>query len=138
MQLSAYLSFDGECQAAFEFYQALLGARLQSLVTYKEVDEAVPENWQHKVVHASLLLGEGVGDGLLMGSDARPGDYQSPSGFSLELDVPTAESAARIFSGLSEGGSIKLPLQPTSWASHFGMLVDRFAIPWSINSKLTE
>jgi PhnB protein len=74
-----------------------------------------------------------VGDREIMASDAPPERYAKPQGFSVQLSVESAEEVDRIFSGLAEGGSVVMPVGKTFWSERFGILVDRFGIPWMIN-----
>ena len=91
--------------------------------------DQVPTEWRHKIMHAHLTLG----DQALMGSDCPPGTYEEPKGFSVSLNLESAEEADRIFQALGEGGKVQMPIQETFWADRFGMVVDRFGTPWMIN-----
>ena len=73
-----------------------------------------------------------------MASDAPPGHQEPMTGFSVTLDIPKVADAERVFGALSEGGSVKMPIQKTFWAERFGMLVDRFGTPWMINCSPTK
>jgi PhnB protein len=68
-----------------------------------------------------------------MGSDAPPDRYQKPQGLFVSLSVPKPEDAERIFKAPAESGTIQMPIQKTFWSVRFGMLVDRFGIPWMVN-----
>ena len=70
-----------------------------------------------------------------MGSDTPPDDYEKPRGFSVTLQIKTPEEADRVFQALAESGTVKMPIQETFWATRFGMLVDKFGIPWMINCE---
>ena len=96
--------------------------------------EQVPPDWQDKVMHGTLTIGEQV----LMGGDVAPGSYEQPKGFSLSIAIESTSDAERMFHELSEGGSVTLPLERTFWAARFGMVVDRFGIPWMINCEEGE
>jgi PhnB protein len=74
----------------------------------------------------------------LMGVDVAPDQYEEPKGFSLSLQIKSVADAERIFHELSEGGRVVLALDKTFWAARFGMLVDRFGIPWMINCDGSE
>jgi len=80
-------------------------------------------------MHASLAVG-GV---ILMGGDVAPSRYEEPKGFSLSLQLHDSGDAERIFGGLSDNGTIVMPLEKTFWAARFGVVTDRFGIPWLIN-----
>lgn len=131
MQVNPYLLFNGQCQAAFEHYAQLLGGQILSMIKHSETPakDHVPAHWQEMIIHAKLA----VGDKVLMGSDAPPGRFDQPQGFSVNIGANSVAEAERIFAGLSEGASITMPMTQTFWAERFGMLVDRFGIPWMIN-----
>jgi PhnB protein len=131
MQLNPYLTFNGQCEAAFKFYEKCLGAKITFMMPHDgtPVANQVPSDWRNKILHASLQ----VGDRLLQGSDCPPDHYQKPAGFSVKLDPQDEAEAERVFSALAENGTVQMPLQETFWAVRFGMLVDQFGIPWMIN-----
>jgi PhnB protein len=76
-----------------------------------------------------------VGDAVLMGSDAASGRYEEPKGFSVSTQLKVPADAERIFRALAEKGTVRMPLQKTFWAQRFGMLVDRFGVPWMVNCE---
>ncbi len=133
MQMSPYLNFKGECEAAFKFYERCLGARLGQLFRYAGSPMAgdVPADFQEKIMHGSVT----VGDQVLMGADVVLERYEVPSGFSLSLQIRSVDEAERVFGALTEGGKIVMPLAKTFWAERFGVLVDRFGIRWIINCE---
>jgi PhnB protein len=131
MHVNPYLVFNGDCEMAIKFYQQTLGGEITMMMTHAgtPMEAHVPKEWQGKILHASLK----IGDTVLMGSDAPPERYEKPKGFSVSLVLDDTGEAERIFKTLSEGGSVQMPIQQTFWAARFGMLVDKFAIPWMIN-----
>jgi PhnB protein len=136
MQLIPYLSFNGECEAAFTFYEQVLRGKIVAMLSHAgtPAEEHVPPEWRAKIMHARLA----VGDEVLMGSDAPPsgqGRYEQPKGFSVTLQIKDPAEAERIFNALAEGGTVQMPLAQTFWAIRFGMLVDRFGIPWMVNCE---
>jgi PhnB protein len=133
MQLNCYLLYNGQCEAAFKFYEKCLGGKIISMTTHEGTPMAghVPPEWGKKIIHARLVAGGHV----LMGSDAPPGHFREPGGFSVSVTVPTTEEADRLFAALSENGKITMPIQKTFWSPRFGMFVDQFGIPWMINCE---
>jgi PhnB protein len=131
MQLCPHLSFNGDCEAAFKFYEKCLDAKITFAMPYggSPLAGGVPAEWRSKILHASLQ----VGDALILGADAPPGRYEKPQGFSVTLSPKDPAEAERIFRALSEGGRVTMPMQETFCAAGFGMLVDQFGIPWMIN-----
>jgi PhnB protein len=131
MQLNPHLSFNGQCQEAFKFYQQCLGGNIQTMMTHGDspMADQVPSEWRDKILHATLVVGETA----LMGADVPPDSYKEPRGFSITIQINDPADAERIFGALSEGGTVTMPLQETFWAARFGMVVDRFGIPWMVN-----
>jgi|ERR1043166_7349700 PhnB protein len=133
MQMNPYVTFNGQCEEAFKFYERSLGGKNQAMFTHAgtPVEAHVPAEWRNKILHASLRLG----DAVLMGSDAPPERYAQPKGFSVSLQTKDTAEAERIFQALGENGTVQMPIQKTFWAARFGMLTDRFGIPWMINCE---
>lgn len=133
MQLNPYLFFNGNCEEAFKFYEKCLGGKIEAMLTHAgtPAEAQTPAEWRNKILHARMVV-----DGqLLMGSDAPPGHQEESKGFSVSLQMKEPAVAERIFHALAEGGTVKMPIQETFWAARFGMLVDRFGIPWMINCE---
>jgi PhnB protein len=132
MEVAPYITFKGECAEAFKFYEQCLGGKIVMMQTHGDspMKDHVPADWQDKIMHVRLEA-----DGMaLMGSDAPPDHYAAPQG--IHISVSTGESdAARIFSALSQGGQVTMPYEKTFWSPGFGMLVDRFGIPWMVNAE---
>ncbi|NKY85948.1 VOC family protein [Nocardia veterana] len=132
---TAYLLFNGEAEEAFTFYRSVLGGELQ-MVRYRDMGgeggSSLPEEVGNRIANAALTWRE---DQLLMGSDAPPdqrvGHDNVP--FAVCLDVDDQAEAERIFTGLSEGGQVTMPLGKTEWAAQFGMVTDKFSVPWMVN-----
>jgi len=131
MKLNTYLHFAGNCEEAIHFYEKVLGAPCTMLLRFGETPEAatLPPEMHDKITHARFL----VGQEMLMASDAPPDRSKSPNGFSLHLELKTPEEAERIFHALSENAQITMPMGETYWAHRFGMLRDKFGMPWLIN-----
>jgi PhnB protein len=136
MQLNPYLLFNGQCEAAFKFYEQCLGGKIEAMITHAgtPAEKQVPREWRDKILHARLI----IGDEVLMGSDAPPERYEQPKGFSVSLQIDKPADAERIFHALTEKGTVRMPLEETFWAYRFGMLVDRFGIPWMINCEKAQ
>lgn len=135
MKLSPQISlcFNGECQAAFRLYARCLSGTVAFMLTWGDSPAAAeaPPGWEGKLYHATLRIGEAE----ISGSDVPPDRYLRPQGFSVVLQMDDIATAERAFHALAEQGRIDWPLQETFWASRFGVVVDRFGIPWSINCE---
>ena len=136
MQMNPYLSFKGDCEAAFKHYEQYLGGQLGPIFRYggSPMADQAPPDWADKIMHGSITIGGQV----LMGGDVAPERYQEPKGFSLSLQIPSIAEAERVFQDLSSDGMVLMPLEKTFWAARFGMLVDRFGIPWLVNCEQSE
>ena len=133
MQVNPYLSFDGQCEAAFTFYAQCLRGQLGPIFRYagSPMADQAPPDWQEKVMHGSVTVGEQE----LMGADITPDRYEAPKGFSLSIQIKNTADAERIFRELGAGGTIVRALEKTFWAERFGMVTDRFGTPWMINCE---
>jgi len=133
MQLNPYLTFNGQCEAAFKFYEKCLAGKIVAMAPHAgtPAEGHVPAEWRSKILHARLV----VGDAVLMGSDAPPDRYEKPQGFSVSLQVKDPAEAERMFRALAENGKVQLPFQKTFWSKGFGMVVDQFGSPWMINCE---
>ena len=136
MQMNPYLSFNGDCEAAFKFYERCLDAKLGEMFRYggSPMADHAPADWADKIMHASLT----IGDQLVMGADVVPDKYEEPKGISLSLQIKSVDEAERVFRELSQDGSVMMPLQKTFWAERSGVVLDRFRIPWLVNCEGTD
>ncbi|MEL1265773.1 VOC family protein [Pseudoxanthomonas putridarboris] len=134
MNVNPYLVFDGDCEAAFTFYAKATGGELGPLMRFGESPgcEDMPASHKDKIMHTYVTFGQTV----LMGSDNHPDyPYEGVKGCSVALAVGSVAEAERVFAALSEGGQVTMPLDQTFWAVRFGMLVDRFGVPWMVNCE---
>ena len=134
MTIETYLMFKGDCREAFGFYQTLLGGTIEAMLPFADAPTGspVPEEWLTKIMHARLV----VNGRAIVASDAPPGHQQAPAGFHVSISLKSIAEAERIFNGLSDGAQhMAMPLGETFWAKRFGMVTDRFGIPWMINGE---
>ena len=132
MKINPYLSFDGQCRAAFEFYEKALGGKIAFIQSIGDSPMAasMPPEAHGRVMHVTMH----VGDQVLQGADAPPGYFTQPAGFCVALHFDKAEEGKKVFDTLSDGGTVQMPYQATFWAKGFGMLIDRFGTPWILNA----
>jgi PhnB protein len=130
--ITPYLDFSGRCDEALAFYRDALGAEVQMLMRFDESPELPPpgmlqKGFEKKVMHASFSI-RGI---PIMGSDGC-NDQSKFDGFQLALQVPTEADAKRAFDALAAGGTVRMPLTKTFWSPCFGMLTDKFGLPWMV------
>jgi PhnB protein len=133
MSIDPYLNFDGRCEEAIEFYRKALGAEVTMLMRFKENPEPpqpgmVAPGTENKIMHASLR----IGDSVIMASDGYCKGESNFKGITLSLSVPDEAAADRTFAALSDGGKVHMPLTKTFFSPRFGMLADRFGVPWMV------
>jgi PhnB protein len=134
MQVNPYLFYNGNCEAAFKFYEKVLGGKVEMMLRNEEAPESMPSPPDRKkqIMHGRISIGGQV----LMASDAPPEHFYKPQGFSVSLMVGDPADAERKFKALSEGGSVNMPFGKTFFSKGFGMCVDQFGIPWMVNCPL--
>lgn len=131
-----FLVFAGECEAAFNFYQSVIGGTFSHVSRFSDMpnpgENPVPENEKNKILHIGLQL---HGNSAITGSDGglkMPG-FKAGNNFAVVLNTGSRKEADHVFAGLSEGGKVRMPLADTFWGSYFGMVTDKFGITWQIN-----
>ena len=138
LQPIPYLSFNGNCREAVNFYKDLLGGKLIGITTFGETPMAASMKSEEleNVVNAQLEL---PGGPILMAGDAPSMfPYEGVRGVTICLNFDSVEEAEEAFNGLAEGGRITMPFSDTFWAKKFGMVEDRFGVPWIINGELVQ
>ena len=62
MKMHPYVSFKGDCEAAFTFYEQHLDGQPGPIFRYAGTELAgnVPSDWSNKVMHGSITIGEQV------------------------------------------------------------------------------
>lgn len=134
MQIENYLFFKGDCEEALTFYTQCLGGQVVHLSRYEGTpmdNGQLPPGWKQKVMHATFES-EGA---RFMASDGMPGQ-QSPgfSGFAMSLYIPNDKARSqKVFDALAAGGKVTMPLAPVFWGGTFGMLTDKFGVPWMMS-----
>ncbi len=138
MKVESYLMFEGRCDEALEFYRHALGAQVTMLMRYKDnpepaagqgcADGGGPGPTPEMVMHAEFTVGETT----LMASDGMGSGKASFQGISLALSPANAADAKRYFDALADGGKVQMPLTRTFFSQAFGMVADRFGVPWMV------
>ena len=129
--LNPYLFYNGNCEAAFKYYEKVLGGKIEMMLRADEAPESMPPQpgWEKKIMHARMT----VGGQVLMASDSPPEHFHKPQGFSISVTLIDPAEAERKFNALADGGTVTMPFSKTFWAKGFGMCVDKFGIPWMVN-----
>lgn len=135
--VNAYLTFNGNCREAFDFYKSVFGGEYPYVGTFGEMPpqdgQEMSEADKDKIMHISLPISK---ETILMGSDTGgewSAGFQTGNNFSLSVNAESKEEADRIFNGLSAGGQVTMPMNETFWGAYFGMFTDQFGISWMVN-----
>lgn len=138
--VNIYLTFNGNCEEAFNFYKSVFGGEFPYIGRFKDMPadtgKPVSEEDGNRIMHVSLPISK---ETILMGSDTGgewASGYAAGNNFSISVNTDTKEEAERIFNGLSAGGQVTMPLNVTFWGAYFGMLTDKFGIQWMLNVEL--
>lgn len=135
--INVYLTFDGNCEKAFEFYKSVLGGEFLSKSRFSDMPPdprfPVPEEQKSRLMHVSLPISR---ESVLMGSDKLSGhgpELKFGNNFSVSISVDSKGEADRVFRELGAGGQVIMPMENTFWGSYFGMFSDKFGINWMVS-----
>jgi PhnB protein len=134
MKVQAYITFGGRCEEALEFYKKSIGAEVSGLMRWKESPDKEmkpPPGWEEKVMNASFRIGETH----LMADDGMGPATPEFKGMTLALSAASDADTRRVFDALAGGGTVQMPLAKTFWTSSFGMLTDKFGVPWMVMTE---
>lgn len=132
--VNPYITFDGNCKEAMEFYKQAVDGELE-IMPFDGSPVEVPENYKDRILHSTLKFGAGI----VMASDGMPGQaIEMGNSMSISIAVPEEKLADNYFENLSKGGIIIMPYERTFWGAKFGMFKDRFGVNWMINCEIPE
>jgi PhnB protein len=137
-QAIPYLAFNGDCAEAMRFYERVLGlgAKLEMMMNGAASPMAaqIPKEHAHRILHARLRFDDGA---YIYAGDAPVHiPYDGMTGVTITMSYCSIAEGETVFKALSEGGTVRMPFQPTFWAKSAGMLTDRFGTSWNINAEV--
>lgn len=135
--VNIYLTFDGNCEEAFKFYQSVFGGQIPYMARFKDMppgeESQVKLGEENRIMHVSLPISK---ETMLMGSDTGgewASGYSQGNNFTISITADSREEANKLFNGLSAGGKVTMPLSKTFWSDCFGTLTDKFGISWMVS-----
>ena len=137
--VNIYLTFDGNCEEAFEFYKSVFGGEFPYVGRYKdmppseEAGKTVSDKDAEKIMHMSLPISK---ETMLMGSDTGgewASSFKQGNNFAISVNAESRDEADKVFNELSKGGQVTMPLNKTFWGDYFGMWTDKFGINWMVS-----
>ena len=133
MELKPYLIFQGNAEAAMNFYIECFQAEIIGINRYDSAPMDIPENYSNKILHGEIKIGE---QSMLFCDILPERPYVQGSNFSMSIDIPQVMEMDKVFNQLAVNGKIEMPLQDTFWGARFGILIDQFGIRWMLNCDL--
>jgi PhnB protein len=138
MNGSVYLTFDGNCAEAFDFYKEVFNlGDFKAKMTYQMAPfkDQIPQDMHDRILHVSLPLSKTF---HLMGCDKNPvmhkKDFVVGTNSQVALSPTTKVEADRIYNTLmNDGGSGDNPMKDMFWESYFGTCTDKFGVQWMID-----
>ena len=133
MELNPYIAFDGNGAEALRYYCDTLGAELVNIMTFGEMPgdfDWIHDGNRNRLAHGAIRLGKQ----LIYASDT-PGfePHKGFAGITIQCKCDTLEEGQSLFDKLAADGAAQMPFAPTFWAKGFGMLTDKYGVPWMVN-----
>lgn len=133
--INPHINFNGNAEEAFLFYQSVFGGAFVNIVRFKDIASSeypIAENELNKIMHIALPIGKNI----LMGNDVpesmgRVNETEHRS--KISINAASREEADKLFSGLSAGGNVEVPIEDSPWGSYFGMFRDKYGIEWMVD-----
>ncbi len=140
--VNVYLSFNGTCETAFNFYKSVFGGEFNYIGRFKDMpssEQSIPDSEKDKIMHVGLPISK---ETMLLGCDMPEimtgQKFVVGNNFSICITATSEEESHRIFNALSVGGTVTMPLEKTFWSPLFGMLTDKFGISWMVDLELKQ
>lgn len=131
MQLTPYLYFKGDCEAALNFYAASGLGKIVDIRRYEgtPMEKRDGGAWRDKVIHSRF-----EGPGLQFCASDGP-DSEPMKGCALLIEHDDAAAAKALFDTLAVGGRVTVPFKLQFWGEHYGNFTDAFGVQWAINCR---
>lgn len=132
--INPYINFNGNAEEAFNFYKSVFGGEFTSIIRFKDLESAefpVPENEANKIMRIVLP----IGDDVLIANDvpeAMGPVSENENRSKIAVTAKSREEADAIFKGLSEGGTVEMPMDKSPWGTYFAMFRDKYGIEWTV------
>ncbi|MBN2089417.1 VOC family protein [candidate division KSB1 bacterium] len=136
IKINPYLNFAGNTEEAFNFYKSVFGGEFNSVVRFKDMPIEginIPKEAEDKIMHIGLPIGK---DQVLMGSDTLESLGQKlvmGNNVYISVHPDSKKEADQLFSALSIGGNVEMPIADQPWGDYYGSFKDKFGVQWMIN-----
>ena len=132
--INPYINFNGNAEEAFNFYKSVFGAEFKTIVRFKDVGSTefpAPDNEANKIMRIELQ----IGGNTLIANDVPESMGQvneNENRSKIAISTETKEEADKLFQGLSEGGTVEMPMAESPWGTYFAMFRDKYGIEWTV------
>jgi PhnB protein len=132
--INPHINFNGNAEEAFNFYKSVFGGEFTKIIRFKDISSPeypVADNEANKIMHIALPIGKNI----LMANDVPESMGQvneNENRSKIAISAESREEADKLFSGLSAGGNIEVPISDSPWGYYFGMFRDKFGIEWMV------
>lgn len=132
--INPYINFNGNAEEAFTFYQSVFGGEFETIVRFKDVASEtfpIPESEAENIMRIVLPIGPTT----LIANDVPEAIgpvSENENRSKISVSAESREEAARIFTRLSEGGTVEMPMDTSPWNTYFGMFRDKYGIEWTV------
>jgi PhnB protein len=133
--INPHINFNGNAEEAFNFYKSVFGGEFAKIIRFKDISSPeypVSKNEANKIMHIELPIGKNS----LMANDVPESMGQvneNENRSKIFISAESREEADKLFSGLTAGGNIEVPMDNSPWGSYFGMFRDKFGIEWMVD-----
>ena len=132
--INPYINFNGNAEEAFHFYKSVFGGEFKTIIRFKDLESAefpVPENEADKIMRIVLP----IGGNILIANDVPKSlgpVSENENRSKISVDTQSREEADKIFTGLSAGGTVEMPMGESPWGTYFAMFRDKYGIEWTV------
>lgn len=144
MKAISYLQFGGRAEEALAFYEKALQATNVKMVRFgafgQDPNAPLTVEEQNMIMESRIEFSGNI----LMISDVPPfmqaaaGEITTGNTVLIGIIDADSEMNKQCFEGLSEDGTVIMPLSSTPWSASFGMLIDKFGVMWKFNSDASK
>ncbi|HUX37223.1 MAG TPA: VOC family protein [Rectinemataceae bacterium] len=135
-QIIAYLTFEGLCREAMNFYKDSIGGELTIMsVGQSPVSAQMPKEAQNLVMHAELKAGA---ISLMASDNLDKGAVTIGTAINLMLNCASEDEIRSIFPRLAQGGRVNSDLKVEFWGSLYGDITDKYGLRWMLNFDLPK
>ena len=133
--INPHVNFNGNAQEAFDFYKSVFGGEFAKIMRFKDLSSPefpVAEHEANKIMHIALPIGKNI----LLANDVPESmgpTNENENRSKISISAESREEADKLFSGLSAGGQIEMPIADSPWGSYFGMFRDKYGIEWMVD-----